>query len=97
MQSFYYYYNTNMSDKPASTILQFEKHLKYLAYNYKILPEPYASQDNSRLTLVYFIVSTFELFDKLDLVGNKQEVIDWIYGLQVLPDKDEPGNGRKKS
>jgi geranylgeranyl transferase type-1 subunit beta len=79
-----------MSDKPASTILQFEKHLKYLAYNYKILPEPYASQDNSRLTLVYFIVSTFELFDKLDLVGNKQEVIDWIYGLQVLPDKDEP-------
>ena len=83
-----------MSDKPTCTVLQFEKHKKYLLYNYKLLPEPYASQDSARLTLVYFIVSTFEIFDYLEPV-NKQEVIDWIYGLQVLPDKDDPGNDLK--
>jgi hypothetical protein len=32
-----------------------------------------------------------DLFDALELLKDKPAIIDWIYSLQVLPDKDDPG------
>jgi hypothetical protein len=72
-------------------VFEKEKHLRFLQGCLRLLPSSYASQDPNRLTLLYFIVSSLDLFDALELLKDKPAIIDWIYSLQVLPDKDDPG------
>eukprot|EP01116_Phalansterium_solitarium_P007163 TRINITY_DN19687_c0_g1_i1.p1 TRINITY_DN19687_c0_g1~~TRINITY_DN19687_c0_g1_i1.p1 ORF type:complete len:365 (+),score=39.11 TRINITY_DN19687_c0_g1_i1:65-1096(+) len=69
--------------------IKWKSHEKYLADMLKVLPQPYSSQDAHRLTLIYFIVSSLDLLGKSDKV-NKKDVVDFVYSMQVLPDKDDP-------
>jgi geranylgeranyl transferase type-1 subunit beta len=63
---------------------------KFLHHMLNVLPSPYSGQDANRATLMYFVVGA------LDITGlsselNKKQIIDYIYNLQVLPDKNLPG------
>ncbi|XP_078698686.1 geranylgeranyl transferase type-1 subunit beta-like [Branchiostoma floridae x Branchiostoma belcheri] len=65
-----------------------EKHVKFFQRCLQVLPSRYCSLDTTRLTVAFFALSGLDLLGALDTV-NKQEIIDWIYSLQVLPDKDD--------
>lgn len=40
------------------------------------------------MTVAFFALSGLDLLNALDTLQDKQQIIDWIYSLQVLPDKD---------
>lgn len=40
-----------------------------------------------RLTIAFFALSGLDMLDSLDVV-NKDDIIEWIYSLQVLPTED---------
>ena len=64
-------------------------HLAFFKRCMQVMPSAYQSQEVNRLTLSYFIISGLDILGKIDMV-DKEKTIDWIYSLQVLPDKDEP-------
>jgi len=66
-------------------------HEKYLLHMLNVLPWPYVSQDSTRMTLIYFVIGSLDVLGKIDRV-KKQEVIDYIYSLQIHPDHDHPEN-----
>jgi len=43
-----------------------------------------------RLTIAFFALSGLDVLNSLDSLSdkNKQEIIDWIYSLQVLPNAE---------
>ena len=46
-----------------------------------------------RMTILYFGLSGLDMLDALDSISakEKQEIIEWIYAMQLFPDKDNPG------
>lgn len=46
-----------------------------------------------RMTLLFFGLSGLDVLNALDSIPaeEKQEIVEWIYAMQVLPDKDDPG------
>lgn len=50
-----------------------------------VLPEDCAGYDCSRMTIAFFCVAGLDVLGALDSV-NRQEIIDWVYAQQVLPD-----------
>jgi len=74
--------------------IEWKTHESYLQICLNGLPPAlYASQDPNKLTLVYFVIASHELLGHLDKLP-KQQVIDWIYSLQVVPDKDDPDRNK---
>eukprot|EP00058_Branchiostoma_floridae_P024457 XP_002609947.1 hypothetical protein BRAFLDRAFT_124378 [Branchiostoma floridae] len=69
-----------------------EKHVKFFKRCLQVLPSRYCSLDTTRLTVAFFALSGLDLLGALETI-NKQEIIDWIYSLQVLPDKDDEEGG----
>jgi len=63
-------------------------HTKFLMHMLNVLPTPYASQDCNKLTLMYFVVSSLDLLGALP-EEDKKRIIDYIYSMQVLPDKND--------
>eukprot|EP01097_Dermamoeba_algensis_P007314 TRINITY_DN4611_c0_g1_i1.p1 TRINITY_DN4611_c0_g1~~TRINITY_DN4611_c0_g1_i1.p1 ORF type:complete len:352 (+),score=66.63 TRINITY_DN4611_c0_g1_i1:94-1149(+) len=61
-----------------------EKCIQYLKRNLGALPEAFASQESNKLTFIFFNVSSLDLLGALDTI-NKEQVIQYIYSLQVLP------------
>ena len=62
------------------------KHVKYSSRMLKILPECLSSMEATRMTLVYFTISSLDVLKELDHVMSDAEkalCIDWIYRLQV--------------
>lgn len=53
-------------------------------------------QDGNRVTLLYFVISSLDILGEMDKV-NKKQIIDYVYSLQVLPDKDNPGRPRERT
>ena len=45
------------------------------------------------MTILYFGLSGLDVLNALDSISakEKQEMIEWIYAMQLLPDKDNPG------
>lgn len=83
-----------------ATASQFDRdrHIKYFSHHLLKLPFPYSSLDTNRLTLVHFAVHALDMlgvWDDDDLVQklglNKQQIIDWIYGLQVTEPEEYAG------
>ncbi|XP_038072069.1 geranylgeranyl transferase type-1 subunit beta-like [Patiria miniata] len=63
------------------------KHIKFFSRCLHILPQSYTSLDTSRLTVCFFGLSGLDVLDSLDAIEkDKEDIIDWIYSLQVLPD-----------
>ncbi|XP_068944285.1 geranylgeranyl transferase type-1 subunit beta isoform X3 [Petaurus breviceps papuanus] len=51
------------------------------------------SVQDSRLTIAFFALSGLDMLDSLDVV-NKDDIIEWIYSLQVLPTEDRSNLNR---
>lgn len=67
--------------------IQFLKHAKYFVRFLNILPARLASHDSTRVTIAFFAVSGLDVLDSLHLLSDsfKQDIINWIYTLQVVP------------
>ncbi|XP_033633939.1 geranylgeranyl transferase type-1 subunit beta-like [Asterias rubens] len=77
---------TQQTNKKEISFLR-AKHIKFFSRCLQILPQSYTSLDTSRLTVCFFALSGLDVIDSLDVVEKeKQDIIDWIYSLQVLPD-----------
>eukprot|EP01098_Paradermamoeba_levis_P004822 TRINITY_DN2064_c0_g1_i1.p1 TRINITY_DN2064_c0_g1~~TRINITY_DN2064_c0_g1_i1.p1 ORF type:complete len:351 (+),score=43.25 TRINITY_DN2064_c0_g1_i1:124-1176(+) len=73
-------------EEPKPEPSPFDVCLKYLKYNLASLPTPYAPQESNKMTFIYFVVSSLDVMGRLDdNIINKEQVIDYIYSLQVLP------------
>jgi hypothetical protein len=69
--------------------LEKENHLKYFNYHIKKLTHHYQGQDTNRITLLYFCVSGLDILNALDTITNKEEIIKWVYSLQIVPNNEE--------
>uniref|UniRef100_A0A8D8PUR5 Geranylgeranyl transferase type-1 subunit beta n=1 Tax=Cacopsylla melanoneura TaxID=428564 RepID=A0A8D8PUR5_9HEMI len=66
------------------------KHAKYFHLHLNMLPEKCSSFDSTRITLLFFAISGLDVLDCLDTIINpnrREEIIGWIYRLQVLPNE----------
>uniref|UniRef100_A0ACB8EQH3 Geranylgeranyl transferase type-1 subunit beta n=1 Tax=Sphaerodactylus townsendi TaxID=933632 RepID=A0ACB8EQH3_9SAUR len=64
-----------------------ERHVRFFQRCLQILPERCSSLETSRLTIAFFALSGLDMLDSLDVV-KKEDIIEWIYSLQVLPTED---------
>lgn len=62
-------------------------HAKYFSRFLNLLPPRLACHDSTRVTIAFFSVSGLDLLDHIDLLSeqSKQNIMDWIYSLQVIP------------
>ncbi|XP_014771199.1 geranylgeranyl transferase type-1 subunit beta [Octopus bimaculoides] len=65
------------------------KHIKFFLRNLDILPTVYTSADTSRITMAFFTLSGLDLLNSLSSVEHKQQIINWIYSHQVVPNEDD--------
>ncbi|XP_045427808.1 geranylgeranyl transferase type-1 subunit beta isoform X4 [Pipistrellus kuhlii] len=70
-----------------------DRHVRFFQRCLQVLPERYSSLETSRLTIAFFALSGLDMLDSLDVV-NKDEIIEWIYSLQVLPTEDRSNLNR---
>eukprot|EP00501_MAST-03F_sp_TOSAG23-6_P001290 GSMAST32.ASY1.ANO1.1338.1 assembled CDS len=61
-----------------------EKHIQYFLNSISVLPPAYTSLDTNRLSLAFFAISALDLLDALDRLKSKEEIIDWVYSLQII-------------
>uniref|UniRef100_A0AC11E8K6 Protein geranylgeranyltransferase type I subunit beta n=1 Tax=Ovis aries TaxID=9940 RepID=A0AC11E8K6_SHEEP len=72
-----------------------DRHVRFFQRCLQVLPERYSSLETSRLTIAFFALSGLDMLDSLDVV-NKDDIIEWIYSLQVLPTEDSEALGRSQ-
>jgi prenyltransferase beta subunit len=62
-------------------------HAKYFSRFLNLLPPRLSCHDSTRATIAFFAVSGIDVLDSLDLLSDeaKQNIINWIYNLQVIP------------
>ncbi|WAR28678.1 PGTB1-like protein [Mya arenaria] len=66
-----------------------DKHVKFFVRCLQVLPGRYSSLDTSRMTIAFFALSGLDMLDALRVVEKeKSSMIEWIYSLQVLPNKE---------
>ena len=41
-----------------------------------------------RMTVAFFAISGLDMLKSLDALKSKQEIVEWIYSLQVVPNED---------
>ncbi|XP_073078170.1 geranylgeranyl transferase type-1 subunit beta isoform X4 [Manis javanica] len=70
-----------------------DRHVRFFQRCLHVLPERYSSLETSRLTIAFFALSGLDMLDSLDVV-NKDDIIEWIYSLQVLPTEDRSNLNR---
>lgn len=94
----------------SSNMKKFERlrHIRYFATSLANLPKQYSSADTNRLTLVHFAVQSLDILGVLpdpnvcgdaetEVYLNREEIIEWIYGLQTLPTKSREDEGNSSS
>eukprot|EP00043_Microstomoeca_roanoka_P002437 m.38424 g.38424 ORF g.38424 m.38424 type:complete len:352 (-) comp11482_c1_seq1:41-1096(-) len=75
-----------MSEREEDNGFIWEKHTRYFRMFFHILPNYLQKLDTQRLMLTHFALSGLDLLDQLDVIKDKQQdIINWIYSLQVLP------------
>ncbi|KAK9751307.1 Prenyltransferase and squalene oxidase repeat [Popillia japonica] len=73
---------------PVNLILKPKLHKKYLYRCLQCIPSHFASYDTTRLVLAFFAISGLDLLKDLNNLKKQQKIIDWIYSLQVVDDKE---------
>ncbi|XP_013385112.1 geranylgeranyl transferase type-1 subunit beta [Lingula anatina] len=67
-----------------------DKHVKFFTRCLQVLPDKYAALDTSRMTVAFFALSGLDILNALHIIEkDKNDIIEWIYSLQVLPDETE--------
>lgn len=66
------------------------QHVKYFMRFLNILPSTLSAHDTTRVTIAYFSVAGLDILGAMPTlnVELKSKIIDWIYLLQVHPDKE---------
>ncbi|XP_056148047.1 geranylgeranyl transferase type-1 subunit beta [Lampris incognitus] len=70
-----------------------DRHIRFFQRSLQVLPERYSSLETTRLTIVFFALSGLDVLDALDVI-DKNNMIEWIYSLQVLPTEDQSNLSR---
>lgn len=71
-------------------------HAKYFSRFLNLLPPSLSCHDSTRATIAFFAVSGIDILGSLDDLSDdaKQNIISWIYSLQVIPKgKDDSSGG----
>ncbi|XP_054718149.1 geranylgeranyl transferase type-1 subunit beta-like [Uloborus diversus] len=78
------------SDKNQLDFSRFlgEKHVKFCLRFLGMIPQRCQSLDSIRLIIAFFAVSSLDLMAALWKLPDKQKIIEWIYSLQVVPNKN---------
>ncbi|ESP05433.1 hypothetical protein LOTGIDRAFT_103205 [Lottia gigantea] len=67
-----------------------DKHVKFFQRILQILPSRYATLDSNRMTIAFFALSGIDVLDSLNVLDkDRDNIIEWIYSLQVLPNQTE--------
>lgn len=76
--------NVINSDELASR-LETKKHISFLLRCLRMLPHPYTSADDQRMTLGYFAISGLDLLNATDRIpaDERLELISWVYEQQI--------------
>lgn len=61
-----------------------ESHVQYFKMHLNVFPQPYSSQDTNRITLLFFCVSALDLMGYEFSQQQKENIIEWIYSLQIV-------------
>ena len=69
--------------------------ITYFLYHLRVLPDVYSSLDTNRITVCYFCLSALDLMDALEDVKHHEEIIEWIYSLQCLPQMSPASNNSR--
>ncbi|KAB0801565.1 hypothetical protein PPYR_03751 [Photinus pyralis] len=77
-------------DPENKCVLNRKVHIKYLLRFLEGLPSEFTSCDTTRITIAYFIISSLDILNSLNLVDaeRRNHIIEWIYSLQVVNDED---------
>ncbi|XP_074649953.1 geranylgeranyl transferase type-1 subunit beta-like [Tubulanus polymorphus] len=76
-----------MSDHDKPDLMK-SKHVKFFRRTLAVLPGHMVSLDTMKMTIAFFSISGLDILGRLDeLNDDKEEIIEWIYSLQVLPDE----------
>jgi len=70
--------------------------IKYFKRCLSLLPGRYSSLDSQRLVISHFALGGLSLLDAIDEVDHREDIIDWIYSLQ-LPSGGFVGSDVQKS
>ncbi|KAM6965172.1 geranylgeranyl transferase type-1 subunit beta [Aplochiton taeniatus] len=70
-----------------------DRHVRFFQRSLQVLPERYSSLETSRLTIVFFALAGLDVLDAMDVI-DKNNMVEWIYSLQVLPTEDQSNSGR---
>jgi geranylgeranyl transferase type-1 subunit beta len=76
-----------MSIKEDFTPFNRQGTVAYFLYHLRSLPDVYSSLDTNRITVCYFCLSALDLLDSVNMVQSPEEIIEWIYSLQCIPQK----------
>lgn len=62
-------------------------HAKYFSRFLNLLPPKLGNHDSTRATIAFFAVSGIDVLDCMSSLSEeaKQNIINWIYSLQVIP------------
>ncbi|KAJ9474534.1 Geranylgeranyl transferase type-1 subunit beta [Pseudozyma hubeiensis] len=65
--------------------LETKKHISFLLRCLRMLPQPYTSADDQRMTLGYFAISGLDLLHATDRISadERSELISWVYEQQL--------------
>ncbi|KAG1658743.1 Geranylgeranyl transferase type-1 subunit beta [Nymphon striatum] len=70
----------------TDTVFAKKRHVKFLLRCLDILPAKYGSADSNKMTLAFFSISGLDMLNSLSVIDDKkQDIINWVYALQVLP------------
>ncbi|KAL0870613.1 hypothetical protein ABMA27_005573 [Loxostege sticticalis] len=70
--------------------LAHRQHVKYFMRFLNILPSSLSSHDTTRVTIAYFSVCGLDVLGSISSINLelRQRIVDWIYQLQVHPNKE---------
>ncbi|TKY88694.1 hypothetical protein EX895_002325 [Sporisorium graminicola] len=76
--------STTPNEADLASRFDFKKHISFLLRCLRLLPQPYTSADDQRMTLGYFAISGLDLLGALEKIpsGEKAELIEWVYDQQ---------------
>jgi len=63
-----------------------QKHVQFALRCLRLLPQPYQSEDATRMSLAFFALSTLELLGALQekvVSKEKEDYVNWIYAQQL--------------
>ena len=74
--------NGNCEKSKNNIEFDVDRHARHFAHLAHKLPPPYQAMSVNRLTILYFCVSALDLLDRLEFLGDKKRIIDYIYSYQ---------------